>query len=520
MGLYLTQPRDQVIVAILPKISALSSLFCGIWIVQEVLTDDDRKRGIKKRENVYNRLLMMMSLYDILYSIWNFASTWPVPAGTPFVYEAIGTQGTCVAQGFFLQFAGMAVPLYNAFLSLYYLLVIRFNVTENTLRKYVEPSMHAFAFIFAIGTGVAGLVLQLYNFATLWCWIAHYPLECNDSRGPDSGQANCERGDNAWIYRYAFYFCPIWCCIIFACVSMYMVYAAVRKKDAETLKYRRPELMFGSMSAVDRERMQEFHRDFSIADKDEEEGVGYGDSASGRSRTAGSSVLFRDPLFLRSSILSGSRCNDRESLSSSLFSQRSRDGDSNLQGSHTSVTLNQPEQQDAESFERSNHSQATAVNDILCPDQRGQGQHRHFQKQHDRHLDVISTIRVWQHLRRKARKDLQKSQDVYVQAAYYLGIFLLTYFFSTANRCVQLATGNTYFPLTVIHSFVDPLQGMLAFKLSDPDFVLVHIPVCSFRLRYPELPCLEEAEILSTPPPQSASLESSLPCFGAFKGQT
>ena len=44
-----------------------------------------------------------MSVYDILESVWNFASTWPIPAGTPDVYGAVGTTQTCAAQGFLLD---------------------------------------------------------------------------------------------------------------------------------------------------------------------------------------------------------------------------------------------------------------------------------------------------------------------------------------------------------------------------------------------------------------------------------
>jgi hypothetical protein len=47
---------------------------------------------------------------------------------------------------------------------------------------------------------VIGIFLDLYNNADLWCWIAPYPLDCLDS-WTYGGESNCERGDNAWIYR-------------------------------------------------------------------------------------------------------------------------------------------------------------------------------------------------------------------------------------------------------------------------------------------------------------------------------
>jgi hypothetical protein len=93
-------------------------------------------------------------------------------------------------------------------LSLYYVLVINFKYTDATQKKWVEPSMHAVAGIWAFGTAIYSASSGLLNNANLWCWIAPLPLDCLDSwRYGDGG--NCIRGDNAWIYRWAFYFAPL-----------------------------------------------------------------------------------------------------------------------------------------------------------------------------------------------------------------------------------------------------------------------------------------------------------------------
>jgi hypothetical protein len=112
-----------------------------------------------------------MSTYDVLESAWNFMSTWTIPAGTPGVVFATGTTGTCSAQGFFLTLS-VAVPIYNAMLSIYYVLVINYRFSDDTLRRWVEPSMHAVAGIWAFFTALYSATTGLINNANLWYVIS------------------------------------------------------------------------------------------------------------------------------------------------------------------------------------------------------------------------------------------------------------------------------------------------------------------------------------------------------------
>ena len=127
--------RQQIVLAMVPKISSMCSLFGSAWILVEVLTD--QSSVVPKRQHPYHRLLLGMSVYDILESIANFCSTWAIPRGTQDVWQASGTTATCTAQGFFLTLS-VAVPIYNAFLSVYYLLVRRYHTYE--CRKWGEDN--------------------------------------------------------------------------------------------------------------------------------------------------------------------------------------------------------------------------------------------------------------------------------------------------------------------------------------------------------------------------------------------
>eukprot|EP00977_Amphora_coffeiformis_P026742 scaffold29618_cov183-Amphora_coffeaeformis.AAC.4 len=84
-----------------------------------------------KRSTVYHRLIMIISLYDLIVSIAYGSVTLPAPAETG-LHWAHGTVATCSAQGFFRQW-GSATFAYSAGLIIYYVLVVRYNVQEETI---------------------------------------------------------------------------------------------------------------------------------------------------------------------------------------------------------------------------------------------------------------------------------------------------------------------------------------------------------------------------------------------------
>ena len=94
--------------------------------------------------------------------------------------------------------------------------VINYGISDQKIAERAEPMMHLIAFGWAFFTALYSAVKGLLNNANLWCWIAPLPGDCLDSRRYGDDQANCNRGDNAWIYRWAFYFAPLWFCIFFA----------------------------------------------------------------------------------------------------------------------------------------------------------------------------------------------------------------------------------------------------------------------------------------------------------------
>lgn len=61
-------------------------------------------------------------------------------------------------------------PIYNASLSLYYVLVVKLGWNERKLQN-IRWLFHLFPVGISLGTAIAGALLDIYGNATLWCWI-------------------------------------------------------------------------------------------------------------------------------------------------------------------------------------------------------------------------------------------------------------------------------------------------------------------------------------------------------------
>jgi len=163
--------------------------------------------------------------------------TWPIPRGSPYALrsQAFGTQATCSAQGFFIQL-GIAAPFFNGMLSIYYLLTVRYGWKEKKIKK-LQKYFFGIPIIFALATAFASLGLSLYNNSIYWCWIAASPLLCDTTIKERDG-SDCERGRNAWLFRWVFYFLPLFIIIFIATTSMILIYIAVKKTEQKSKKWR------------------------------------------------------------------------------------------------------------------------------------------------------------------------------------------------------------------------------------------------------------------------------------------
>jgi len=203
--------------ALLPKFTGSLSLMGSAFIFQDVVLHR------KPIHRVYHRLVLGLSCADMLASVVNILSTWPIPEGSEGVYLASGTTQTCTAQGFFNELGNLATPLYNASLCVYYVLVIRQSWVEDHIRSKAEPFMHAIPVTISLTIAILGLPFKLYNNSGWLCWIAAYPVGCQ-------ADGTCTRGEHADIFRWVHY-AIIWSAILSVTVGMYSIYRNVRTQE-------------------------------------------------------------------------------------------------------------------------------------------------------------------------------------------------------------------------------------------------------------------------------------------------
>ena len=134
-----------------------------------------------------------------------------------------------------------------------FLLRVKYGMNENQIGRRAEPIMHVITVIFGLGTSFLCLGLSLFNDSTLWCWVNASPKGCDQSYA-NNGETDCERGDNAEIYRWAIFFGPLWACIIGCMVIMIIIFMSVRKQENKLKKYQfKPRRDSESSNAGDEE---------------------------------------------------------------------------------------------------------------------------------------------------------------------------------------------------------------------------------------------------------------------------
>lgn len=156
--------------------AALSSIG-SVLILRNIL------RGTKKLTDLYRRLMFSISLLDLIMSV-HFA-IFSVTSQNFDVSRSTGA--VCSYEGFIITISGLTSVLYNGFLSLYFLLRIRYG-QRNALGK-AEPMVHAFSLLYCVVVGILGATLGVYvpgNEYERSCWLN--PDVSSDDTGMSSWQ--------------------------------------------------------------------------------------------------------------------------------------------------------------------------------------------------------------------------------------------------------------------------------------------------------------------------------------------
>jgi hypothetical protein len=146
-------------------------------------------------DTCYKRILFGLSMSDILISCTLIVQPFLLPASTSTRLWAAGNDSTCTFLGTITQLS-LSVILYNGVLAFYFLLTIRFGVTERTMVRHYEPWMHAIAIGYPLVTAIAGASMNLYHEVYFWtgCWVVDYPVSCYEENG------KCRNEMIAWLF--------------------------------------------------------------------------------------------------------------------------------------------------------------------------------------------------------------------------------------------------------------------------------------------------------------------------------
>ena len=175
---------EEISVAIATVLGASLSLSGSLFIIYNIMARRKYNRGS------YHRLLLGLMLCDALSSVgWLMAPLAP-PRDTSARSLSIGNTASCTTSAFLLQ-VGIGFPIYNACLSIFYMLTICYNMKKKEDMLWREAVMHFVALTFAFGTAFIPVPLTMYNELSVGvgCWLVNLPEDC--ARNPN---VDCIRG--------------------------------------------------------------------------------------------------------------------------------------------------------------------------------------------------------------------------------------------------------------------------------------------------------------------------------------
>eukprot|EP00525_Craspedostauros_australis_P012372 CAMPEP_0198109446 /NCGR_PEP_ID=MMETSP1442-20131203/1476_1 /TAXON_ID= /ORGANISM="Craspedostauros australis, Strain CCMP3328" /LENGTH=467 /DNA_ID=CAMNT_0043765111 /DNA_START=88 /DNA_END=1492 /DNA_ORIENTATION=+ len=147
---------------------------------------------------------------------------------------AMGNDMTCSLSGFIYTTSATATACYTAFISINFLLQIKYKWTEEMVVKRIEPFYHSVTIIYIVGVSGFAWVMESYNPLSLVgiCYISEYPDGCINE-----DDVECERGGaiSAAIGRMGSVSVLIIAIVGFVCT--YMLHRTVRQTLSRGMRH-------------------------------------------------------------------------------------------------------------------------------------------------------------------------------------------------------------------------------------------------------------------------------------------
>ena len=181
-----------------------------------------------------DRILFWLQAGSLTIPIVSLLGPWPAPRNTQGLWGARGTQTTCTLQGLAFHLGATPLAVWDVFLSISFVLTIKYNWSEEQLRKAIRIAHY---FVWPISVFRAGILLfyDLYNPSVMgiYCAVAMAPPDCMESGEP------CQRGSERHmvINTYISTFCFVVVIIVSTC-CMTMITLHIRQVEHRGARHR------------------------------------------------------------------------------------------------------------------------------------------------------------------------------------------------------------------------------------------------------------------------------------------
>ena len=230
--------QTQVIVLeLLPFPSAALSVVGSCSILMFLFSRTSRHEKLLET-SMFHRLMFMISIFDLVASLALIVlGPWvvPSPQADSFSHFNRGTFTTCAVAGFFNN-VSFGAWWYTGFLSLYFLLLVRYEWKDRVIARYIEPWAHFISLAHPLATGIYAVVDDLYNPLRIlpgFCWFSDYPPYCSR---PDS-TVPCQRGDNYNRLSSGVALNSLYIIFLLIAISMVLIILKVRHTELQLRKY-------------------------------------------------------------------------------------------------------------------------------------------------------------------------------------------------------------------------------------------------------------------------------------------
>jgi hypothetical protein len=179
-----------------------------------------------KLKRPYHRILFMLSFTDLVSSV-------VVAVLTPARDTVLKPCLVCTLDGFVAVSMVYGSAFYNASLSVFFLVTIKYSYSDWKITRRVEPFLRGISLGYPMTLAIIGAGLQMYNplNATLSCWINAYPENCEWD-----DTIECQRGEGAFLFALFAAAIPlaiIWTTLFWNNTAMYCFVRGLEKRSRQ-----------------------------------------------------------------------------------------------------------------------------------------------------------------------------------------------------------------------------------------------------------------------------------------------